>query len=63
MTVEELAPLMRPADVAARLGMSARRVRTIPAAELPYVQLEPRGQRRYHPEDVARFLERRTVRT
>jgi hypothetical protein len=61
--VEESVAWMRAEDVAAFLGWSRRRVAQIPASELPYVQLEVRGQRRYDPRDVARYLERRTVRS
>ena len=54
---------MRADEVAARLGVSARRVRMIPGHELPYVQLETRGVRKYAEPDVAAYLESRTVRT
>ena len=54
--------LLRADDIAARLRMSPRRVRLIPAHELPYVQLETRGERRYRPDDVDAYLEHRTVR-
>lgn len=46
-------------DVAARLGVTARRVRQIPAVDLPYLQLEARGLRRYARDDVTAYLERR----
>jgi len=59
----ESAELLRAEDVAARLRISARRVRMIPAYELPYLQLTALGVRRYRPSDVARYLERRTVRS
>lgn len=54
--------LMNAEEVAQRLRVSARRVRMIPAAQLPYVQLEARGRRAYAAGDVARYLETRTVR-
>jgi hypothetical protein len=61
MTIDE-SRLMRAEEVAQRLNVSARRVRMIPARELPYVQLEARGRRAYAERDVAEYLERRTVR-
>lgn len=48
--------------VARLLGVSARRVRAIPPAQLPYVQLEARGKRAYRERDVAELRERRTIR-
>lgn len=54
---------MRAPQVAALLGMSPRRVRLIPAYELPYLQLTERGTRQYDPVDVRRYIDRRTVRT
>lgn len=54
---------LRVPEVAARLGISASRVRMIPASDLPYVKLDPeRGWRAYAEGDVAAYLERRTVR-
>lgn len=55
--------LLRADEVARRLRVSSRRVRMIPADQLPYVQLEVRGRRAYAERDVAEFLERRTVRS
>jgi len=54
--------LLRAEDVAARLEVTPRRVRMIPAAELPYLQLETRGVRKYDPRDVTAYMRRRTVR-
>jgi hypothetical protein len=56
------AALLRADEVAERLRVSSRRVRQIPADQLPYVQLEARGRRAYAERDVAEYLERRTVR-
>lgn len=56
------ARMLRADEVASRLGVSARRVRMIPAHELPYVQLEARGMRKYTERDVLEYVERRTVR-
>lgn len=50
-------------DVARQLRVSARRVRMISAAELPYVQLEERGRRSYRSSDVSAYIERRTKRS
>lgn len=62
--MDELADeVMRADEVARRLRVSARRVRTIPAAELPYVQLDERGVRRYSRRAVERYIEARTVRS
>lgn len=55
--------LLRAEEVAERLRVSARRVRLIPATELPYLQLETRGRRGYAARDVDAYLERRTVRS
>jgi hypothetical protein len=49
-------------DVARRLGVTERRVRLIPPAELPYIALTVGGWRRYSLEDLERYLARRTVR-
>lgn len=56
--------LISAEEVAHRLGgkWSSRRVRMIPASELPYVQLEARGRRAYVARDVDAYVERRTVR-
>jgi len=55
-------PFLDLEGVARRLGVSIRRARSIPPEELPYLQLERRGHRRYRLEDLERYLERRTVR-
>lgn len=59
---DEGSRLLRADEVAARLRVSSRRVRQIPARELPYMQLEARGRRAYAERDVAAYLDRRTVR-
>jgi hypothetical protein len=61
-TSERAGALLRADEVAERLRVSSRRVRQIPADQLPYVQLEARGRRAYAERDVAEYLERRTVR-
>lgn len=57
MTEDE--KLMRAEEVARRLQVSTRRVRQIPARELPYLQLAASGVRKYAESDVAEYLERR----
>jgi hypothetical protein len=54
--------LLDTSEVALRLRVSANRVRHISASELPYLQLDARGLRRYRPRDVERYVEARTVR-
>ena len=49
-------------EVGVRLEVSARRVRMIPAAELPYLVLVEGGPRRYTPADVEVYVRRRTIR-
>jgi len=61
-TDTERGRLLRAEDVATRLEVTARRVRMIPPAELPYLQLETRGVRKYDPRDVTAYMRRRTVR-
>ena len=61
-TASHRARMLRADEVAGRLGVTARRVRMIPAHELPYVQLEARGARKYAERDVLEYVERRTVR-
>jgi len=54
--------LLSSQEVARLIRRTPRRVRQIPARELPYRQLEARGRREYLEDDVAAYLERRTVR-
>lgn len=54
--------ILTASEVAERLRVTARRVRMIPARELPYRQLEARGRRQYVESDVAAYVERRTQR-
>lgn len=62
MIEDERGKLLRMDEVAARLRVSVRRVRMIPASELPYAQLETRGRRAYRVGDIERYLDTRTVR-
>jgi hypothetical protein len=61
--IDDPARMLTAEDVARRLGVSRRRVRLIPAAELPFAQFEARGVRRYAPADLERYIERRTIRS
>jgi len=63
MTDSSAPRLLSAAEVAQRLAVNVRRVRLIPARELPYVQLAAAGTRKYTEADVATYLERRTVRS
>ena len=56
-------PFLGVEDVARRLGVSTRWVRTIPPSELPYVQYNtPKGVRRYKERDLVWYIDKRTVR-
>ena len=59
---EEIQPLLSARQVADLLLVNVRRVRAIPARELPYVRLSAAGTRKYAERDVAEYLERRTIR-
>ena len=48
-------------EVGIVLNVTPRRVRMIPAGELPYIQLEPRGRRQYEQADVRAYLEARRI--
>lgn len=52
--------LLSADEVAARLDMSGRHVRRIPAGQLPYLVLQDRGHRRYDPSDVETYVRRIT---
>jgi DNA-binding transcriptional MerR regulator len=49
-------------EVAKLLGINRKTVTRIPPADLPYLRLNARGDRRYTVRDVEEFVERRTVR-
>ena len=49
------------AEVAMRLGIHVNTLKRIPPDELPYFRVSHRGDRRYFPEDVARYIARRRV--
>ena len=55
MTAE---PLLTARQVARLLAIHINTVKRIDRAELPYLRLFSRGDRRYRPEDVAAYLER-----
>lgn len=44
------------------LGMHANSIKRIPPAELPYMRLGDRGDRKYHRNDIVAFIEKRMVR-
>lgn len=54
-------PLLTAKEVGVRLGTTFRAVKTIPTAELPYFRVGTRGDRRYDPADVERYLAARKV--
>jgi hypothetical protein len=60
---EQVAParLMTAKEVGERLGTSHRQVKTIPTGELPYFRIGTRGDRRYDPADVERYIAARRV--
>lgn len=53
---------MTPQQVARKLGVHVNTVKRLPPEELPYFRVTTRGDRRYRPEDVDAFIERRMVR-
>jgi hypothetical protein len=55
--------LLSADEVASRLEVTGRRVRMIPATQLPYLVMEERGHRRYDPRDVDRYVRAMTRRT
>jgi predicted site-specific integrase-resolvase len=62
MTVPHLvtplgARLLTAREVAERLHVHRNTLRRIPRSRLPYVVVVSRGDRRYHPVDVANYLE------
>ena len=62
MRKAERGRLLTVEDVAMRLECSTRRVRMIPAGELPYLAMDARGVRKYDPADLDRYVRNRTVR-
>ena len=54
-------PLRAP-QVGRLLGVHENTVKRIPASELPYFTVSPRGDRRYFSSDVHRYIEARMVR-
>ncbi len=60
LMMAEIGPLT-VREVCAHLGVHPNTVKRIPARELPYMRVTNRGDRRYHPEDVQSYIDRRTV--
>lgn len=54
--------LLSADEVAVRLECTGRRVRMIPAGELPYLVLAQGGPRKYDTRDVESYVRRRMVR-
>ena len=57
----EEAPMLRPREVGVRLSLHVDTVKTIPPAELPFVRINARGDRRYRVADVDAYLAARRV--
>lgn len=52
---------LKVAEAAAMMGLSVSGVKRIPPEELPYTRVARRGDRRYHVDDVRRYLAARRV--
>ena len=50
-------------DAASYLGIHQNTLRRIPATDLPYFLLNPRGDRRYSPVDLDAYIKQRMVRS
>lgn len=61
MVTEEAKPMILPVEVARELGVHVNTVKRIPAAELPFVRISSRGDRRYRRADVEAYLAARRV--
>ena len=57
-----MAEWLKPREVAAVLRLDHKTVKNIPATDLPYWRVNERGDRRYDPDDVRAYIERRMVR-
>ena len=55
------AEILTVREVCAYLGVHPNTVKRIPACELPYMRIGSRGDRRYHPDDLQAYIDRRTV--
>ena len=53
--------LMTTHEVAQALGIHVNTVKRLPPSELPYYRMLRRGDRRYEPADVIRYLAERKV--
>lgn len=54
--------LLSADEVGIRLEVTGRRVRMIPAGDLPYLVLQERGVRKYDPRDVDAYVRRQVRR-
>lgn len=50
---------IRVSEAARRLGCHPNTVKAIPPIDLPYYRLGHRGDRRYHVDDVSRYIDER----
>lgn len=53
--------LLRVREVSRHLGVHVNTVKRIPPRDLPYMRVNRRGDRRYHPKDLQAYIDRRTV--
>jgi DNA-binding transcriptional MerR regulator len=60
MITAEIGPLT-VREVARHLGVHPNTVKRISPSDLPYMRVTSRGDRRYHPDDVQAYIDRRTV--
>jgi len=57
----EVIVYLKVAEAAAAMGLSVSAVKRISPADLPYTRVASRGDRRYHVDDVRRYLAARRV--
>ena len=53
--------LLTAREIAQALSVHVNTMKRIPSCDLPYTRVGSRGDRRYHPEDVQSYIDRRTV--
>jgi len=61
MAGTEVNAYLKVAEAARIIGLSVSAVKRIPPADLPYIRVASRGDRRYAPADVRAYLEARRV--
>lgn len=52
---------LRPSEVGMLLGMHWKTIKNLPPAELPYIRVNRRGDRRYSLADVEAYIAERRV--